>query len=254
MAKICDKIISRILSQDDVRVLPEDIACHIENCAECAAEYKKILEMQALLQEAVPETPDIKGTVMSRLDGETIAPAPRRRSSFRMATLAAAAAALAVYVSVYGTGLMDSFVGKDAANEGIFVEDAEIGFADTPQSASILADRAEPESAESENVNVAQSVSFKKSPAGASGAANSALADGAAVVTEKCKSLELYNDCVDDLARTEIVVPEEFAARITDEQIDAVGREIYDLFVESIADFESEYTYENLLNFAEEHK
>lgn len=249
MARLCDKIISEILAAENVNYLPDSIMSHIEGCEECAAEYKKIVEMQNLLQNAVPETPDIAGAVMSRLADETIAPAPRKKNSFRMATLAAAAAALAVYVSVYGTGLMDSFVGKDASEE-ILISDAENGAAGMPQKANLIADMASPEAAEEESYN-AQSTSLKKAPTGGAG---SSQGDGAVAEVEECKNFALYNDCVDDLKESTRIISEELLSRITDEQIEEVGREIYDLFVESITDFESEYTYEKLLLFAEEYK
>lgn len=255
MARICDKIITEIMSAEDVNNLPEHIVSHIEGCAYCKAEYEKFLKMQDLLHDAVPETPDIKGPVMARLEGERIAPAPRRKNSFRMATLAAAAAALAVYVSVYGTGLMDSFVGKDAATEGIIVKDEDYGF-DTAQNMSILADSADaPETAEPESAHIAQSTALKMAPKGASGgASDNTVTNEVVAEIEECKSVELYNDCADDLLESVRVVPDELCSRITEQQIEEVGREIYDLFVKSIDDFEKEYTYENLLRFANEYE
>ncbi len=276
MNKECDKIRQRIFMLECGDEIPSDIKEHIAVCSECKKEYGKLMSMYGMMPEATPVTPDFKDSVMEKIAGEKIADAPRR-FHIPIGTLAAVAAVIAVYVSVYGTNLTDVFIGKDsaaeqnnyAADEDIDPQSELFGIAEdgTAFRTAICADYNGEVGAAQDVKLYSKAESFSDTtaidpPSDADmpqGVRTEVVDDCEVVESEAEESTDALLDSVKVQNATTASFSgakelSEYSDRITDEQIEEVGREIYELFIAAITDFENEYTYENLLEFAKTHK
>lgn len=105
---ICDKVQKELFLSESGE-LSEDFKKHIENCDKCKKEYDKFLKMRLIVSDSAPSVPDLRQKVLGKIKNEQIKISEKKtfRRHIPLGTIAAAAAVLAVYVSIYGTKIPD---------------------------------------------------------------------------------------------------------------------------------------------------
>lgn len=109
--------------------VPPELNEHLASCSECAEEYETRRRMYELIVKSRPATPPLAESVLAQIERENLTPHPpeKTRRHFPVGTLAAAAAVLAVYVSVNHGGLPDMFSGFGAHDTiGFGADDSQI--------------------------------------------------------------------------------------------------------------------------------
>ncbi len=308
---LCDKVQDILLSHSEGEELSEEVFQHIVCCEKCRSEKEKLDRTRELTRLSSPKCPELREAVLDRIRNENInIDVPKKKRHFPIGTLAAAAAVLVVYISVYGSKL-PALVFKNS-NEAM--SDAaireELDYADE----EIIADAVEESAAEpsdaAENGIVTYSLTdttaeFKTrssikqgerllsaklpTPTGTiMGAVNdTAQTDGASgggvfdketedllkdsVKLESTQAAELEAEAPEAEAETEVeteVETETQAAEkdiltafgeysslypdsISEEDIEDIGWDIYEKFVEAVEKGEAEYTLEAFKEFAQ---
>ena len=124
--KLCDKVQDILLSHSEGEELSEEVSQHIVCCERCRAEKEKLDRMRELTKLSSPKCPELREAVLDSIKSDKIKiDAPKKKRHFPIGTLAAAAAVLVVYISVYGSKL-PSLVFKnsgEAMNDAAIEED-----------------------------------------------------------------------------------------------------------------------------------
>lgn len=282
----CKKALDDIFS--DTEALSDDLLCHLEDCPECKKQYEKAKELRSLVKKSAPDVPDIKSAVLAKIEKENITPekAKPTRRRLPVGTLAAAAAVLVIYISANGGMLPDMINRASNEEEAGFVtsdcavpEAVECEIFDSTESSGAGGGSNSTKLYASKTKTTAETVFDYK----ADGTQNDALAEIPQTCTEAQteESFSLYsladgaeaedsdsnriitgaNVESETEAATEaddnygyqlfIKLSKRFPDRISEELYKKTGDEIFISFVGEISDFETEYTEEALIEYAE---
>lgn len=117
---VCQSVLESLLT-DGTENLSDEISSHLADCDKCRSEYEKLEKTRKLISASAPAVPDLRRSVIEKINSENITMNKKishRRRHIPLGTIAAAAAILAVYVSVYGTKLPNMvFKEADKADE-----------------------------------------------------------------------------------------------------------------------------------------
>lgn len=104
----CEQIRCQLYTLDFERPVPQEIQKHLNTCTACRDEYAALKQLHKLTVASAPAVPNLSASVMSRIQQEKLSVRPednKRKRRLPLGTLAAAAAVLTVYVSVYHSKL-----------------------------------------------------------------------------------------------------------------------------------------------------
>lgn len=279
--ELCGRVIEFLQSHSNGEDIDEDIKSHIAMCDFCRSENEKYGKMSELVKASAPECPELRSAVLDRIKSEGIkVDEQKRKRHFPIGTLAAAAAVLVIYVSVYGSKL--PFMAFNAANDAAVTE--EMYYAEEESAEAAIEEAVEEYSLNSQAFEAVKEGAAAKSAGGevlmlsraptqADEAANKqaafdAIADTAEtesyhddmkISTEDIPMLayadeEAESEAAEDHSEAEELFEKYFSVypdRITRADVENVGWEVYESFVLGIVDAESEYTLEALIEYSE---
>lgn len=262
--KLCEEIGELLLSQSEGEELPEYAKEHIECCEKCKEQQEKIIKMNSILKNSKPVCPELRKSVLDRINRENIKIAqPKKKHHFPIGVLASAAAIFAVYISVYGTKLPDMIFNMNdtAFEDAVFDEEAVIV----------------PESETQDQFDYASKAMFKKAEmpiAEFSAAAGenmkllndvceTADCDGIEADSGAITEAETETEAVKETAQEAVfeekndaeILFEKYSQLYPDEisldDVESAGWDVYEDFVMSVEGGKSNYTLEEFLKFAQ---
>lgn len=121
----CAKIKEQLSMSDLSQPLPTELSRHLASCSECNREYETLQRMRALIVESSPAIPPLAESVTEQIEREALVPHPPKKTHrpFPVGTIAALAAVLAVYISVYHGALPDSLFDFNESTSDTVSED-----------------------------------------------------------------------------------------------------------------------------------
>lgn len=275
----CDKALGDMNTSDTPT---QELLQHLEICEDCAQEYKKLEKAKELVSLSAPQTPDFKKSVMERIarDGiEIKQPEKNRRRFVPLGTIAAAAAVFVIYLSVQSSGVNDML---NPENQKIIADDYDTAETIVTETESVYGTELACETEQSASASGASAEALRAVKF------SSALTDEAEHVTDKEKYAALYDaapegteyskntsvflskpmdakdldvDESDDTDAGESGNIREkaealfekydslYPGRISEELFKSAGYQAYVLFVESISDFDAQYTEQQFKEF-----
>lgn len=284
--ELCGRVIEFLQSHSNGEDIDEDIKSHIAMCDFCRNENEKYGKMSELVKASAPECPELRSAVLDRIKSEGIkVDEQKRKRHFPIGTLAAAAAVLVIYVSVYGSKL--PFMAFNAANDAALYDAAEteeMYYAEEESAEAAIEEAVEEYSLNSQAFEAVKEgaaaksaggevLMYSKAPSHTDGAVGKqatfdAVADFAEtesyhddmkISTEDIPMLayadeEAESEAAEDHSEAEELFEKYFSVypdRITRADVENVGWEVYESFVLGIVDAESEYTLEALIEYSE---